>query len=197
MSEILFYIGLFLLAAIMFAGIPFNIIKSKGANKIAVSIVNGVLLGILICVLILSSFNRNAISKKAGDGKLAQYGFFGSMKYTGSADGYFTFRINYPLGSWEVATPTGDLELPRAVKEGSRVIIAYDNIYAGSKWFGDNKTMINSTEYFLAENVKGIFRDYSGEETIVLVIDITLLFLYNLCELIMALEFKKKSKKTE
>ncbi|MBR4182847.1 MAG: hypothetical protein IKQ56_03385 [Lachnospiraceae bacterium] len=195
MTELFLYAVMILFGFVLIVGIPFNIIKSKGTNKKIVIIGDIVLFVFGVAVLIISLLYRSTISKNTGDSKLVQYSFLGSMTYTGAENGYYTLNISALMGGWQIAVPMDDIELTASVKEGTRVIVAYKDINKdSSRWFGDEKEKIGSNEYIVADNVTGIFRDYSSEVTNALLIDIIILFLFNFSEFMIVLEQRKKAK---
>ncbi|MCR4946068.1 MAG: hypothetical protein K5929_03885 [Lachnospiraceae bacterium] len=195
MTELFLYAVMILFGFVLIVGIPFNIIKSKGTNKKIVIIGDIVLFVFGVAVLIISLLYRSTISKNTGDSKLVQYSFWGSMTYTGAENGYYTLNISALMGGWQIAVPMDDIELTASVKEGTRVIVAYKDINKdSSRWFGDEKEKIGSNEYIVADNVTGIFRDYSSEVTNALLIDIIILFLFNFSEFMIVLEQRKKAK---
>lgn len=196
MSELILYGLIILIAVAILVGIPFNIIKSKGVNKKVIIITNSILIAVLIAVQVSSKINDQMISNSTEGSKIKQYSFLSSMKYTGTEDGYHTFYLSVLMGGYDIAVPAGNIELPGSVKKGTNVVIAYKDVYTdrddGIQWFSNKQQSIGSNNYYIADNVTGVFRDYTDLKIGIVLNSILILFLFNLTEFIIVIALMKK-----
>lgn len=201
MDEFWIYVLAILFIIVIFIGIPFNIISSKGGNKKVVIITNGVLIAAVIGVFSFSFIDGKIISDNSEGCGFLNPGLFSDTYYTGKSDEYYTFYSFALLGGYDFAVPAETIELPFTVSEGTSVIIKYRNInknsYEGKLWHGTKKVKLDSKEYYLADNTVGIYRNYFSEEFSIILMTLPVLFIFNIIEAVICITKLKGRKKDE
>lgn len=190
LGELWFWVSAIIVLVVILFGVPFGMIKSTGINRKVIIIANSIMIGIIAAVFLLGFTNEQIYSRYEDDYKKESGGFFGSFKYIDTIDGYHVFSYhNWGRGD-EIAVPADKCDVPALSHIYPNVIVFYENnepLYST-----DEIITLNGKNYHFSTSIVAVFTEYTDLILLTLLIDVPILFTFNLTEMIILLIGLKK-----